>query len=170
MRISYVTSKGCVIRPTGEVGERMFDPKWNLMTGEGEWMTKRGRVNLSFHRFKRVIGNALVEEGAGELYRTNQRIVFVREPSYTRAMDDLFSLGLPYGVKRVRDARRLKKRGWKEFFEVPVSEMRKVKRFFACVEIALPHNLSPDDKGDIRYVIRLKPRQTAVELLGTLVE
>ena len=169
MQIGYVDRKGYLKAGIGNVGEKKFDSECNLVAKNDEEWVNKGKLELSLNRQEgRFTSKAIVERGKGTLYVTHKRLVFLLEPTYYRAAQDLIPLSLPYGMKRMREAKELKKRGWKEFLEIDVSEITEVRAYLGRVGMTLRGNRLPTDRGRVKYWAALFPKKKAVALLGDL--
>lgn len=170
MQIGYVDKKGCLRAGVGNIGERKFDSEWNLLTKD-EGVVNKGVVELEMHRKPgRFLLEPVFEKGKGTLYVTDKRLVFLLTPTYYRAFQDCVPFTMPYGMKRMREARELKKRGWKEFVEIAVSEIKEVKAYRGYIGMHLRRNRLPGDKGRVPYSMVLQPKKKAAPLLGDLLQ
>ena len=154
--------------PFSEQWERVFDQKLNVMVREGEWLIRKGILEMQVLRKEGIIlGELIFERGKGTLYVTNRRIAFLLTPTYMRAAQDLIPMTLLHGIERIEEARELKKRKWKEFVEVELSDVADVTPGWGCAVLRLHDNRLPIDTKPTKYQVTLMPKKKALALLGS---
>jgi hypothetical protein len=113
------------------IKRRIFNESEDIILENSEIIVDKGYIGPSIFISKTVkdkmTGTSMVFErgDTGRLYRTNKRLIGVRSPS---AYSKIRYGGSPFAYIDAIEARDMKKKGAKEFFELSLVEIREIKK------------------------------------------
>lgn len=107
--------------------EKIYNTQGGLIHRENEKILKHKRLEYGIYKsVGKRWGKLIFEFYTGDVYKTNQRIIGIREPNPTKIWSRGYST--PGAIADAFRARDMKKKGKKEFFEVFLNEIVKCKK------------------------------------------
>lgn len=136
MMIGYIDREGNAYKyeisanKKGELspaGRKILNSKAEIILNPDEVIIKQGSVDCDIStKWTNFWMDEIFGSGVGILYRTNKRLIFIRE---IKPYDKLKYGGFPgTAVVDALQAKEMKEIGAKEFFEVPLTEIVKYKK------------------------------------------
>jgi len=140
MFVGYVDRNGYGYTFDGKkIGQKLCDENSEPVMRDGESIIVKRCIEYDIDISGKIFGKELLYKYEGVFYKTNQRLIGVREPkAWEGVMRKGFELPTPVNVADAWRTKEVAKAGGKEYFELFLNEIIRCKKSWGVVFIDVP--------------------------------